>query len=146
MYSTSGFLQIHTINPIKKQDKQKERITLVMDSASCALTVAEKSVSSGVLHIGTSILSDINEKHRTRSQDEKMIRSCAGLTGSAMAFSSNPYIGTAIGVGLAVSEYGEMHMRMETEANKRLYSDLKKAGVSDDMIRDIIYDRCCGIP
>jgi hypothetical protein len=142
MYTSSASAH-HSLS--KSNEKHKQIITSVMDTTSHTISsLTSKSVSGAILSVGTSIISETNQKHRQRSEDEKMIRACAGLTASAMAFSSNPYVGGAIATGLVVSEYGEMHMRMEKERNKQIYTDLKKAGMADDMIRDIIFERSVG--
>jgi hypothetical protein len=141
MYTSSASAR-HSIS--KSNEKHKQIITSAMDTTSQAISsLTSKSVSGTILSVGTSIISETNQKHRQRSEDEKMIRACAGLTASAMAF-SNPYVGGTIATGLVVSEYGEMHMRMEKQRNQQIYGDLKKAGMPEDMIRDIIYERSVG--
>jgi len=141
---TSSASAHHYLSKSKTDKKHKQILTSAMDTTSHAISsLTSKSVSGAILSVGTSI-SETNQKHRQRSEDEKMIRACAGLTASAMAVSSNPYVGGAIATGLVVSEYGEMHMRMEKQRNKQIYDDLKKAGMPNDMIRDIIFERSVG--
>ncbi len=143
MFSSAGYLKSSSSSSSASSTPAK--ISTGMDTVSHSIDcMTAKSPSGIILSTATSLMSSSNQQHRQRSDNEKLIRSGVGLTGSMMAFSTVPQVSAIVATGLAISEFGEMDMRLQKDANNRIYDELKKAGVSDEMCRDIIFDRCVG--
>ena len=109
-----------------------------------ALSIATKQYDAK--DVVTEVLSKFNDNKRNRSDDEKIIRSTIGLS-STLASILVPPVGVYVGGTMLLSEAIEAHHHLvaplEIEQNKNITSVLKQnKTMTDDMIKDIIFDRC----
>lgn len=99
-----------------------------------------------VKNVASMGLSAYNDKKRERNEDEKMIRSIIGL-GSTISSLIIPPVGLTVGTISVASEmieaYHHIASPIQIEINNNITKNLNKnKSITEETIRDIIFDRC----
>jgi len=99
--------------------------------------------------IASKNLSEYNNKKRPRSDDEKMNRSTIALASTVSSIIAPP-VGITIGTILLVSEAIETYHHIATPIQIEINNNITKSlsqnkSITDDMIRDVIFDRCVNL-
>jgi hypothetical protein len=115
-----------------------------IDNITDAISIVTKQFDTKDL--ASKSLSNFNDKKRPRSDDEKITRSTIGFT-STVAGILAPPVGTTIATTLLASEAFEAYHHVNTPAqiymNNHITETLSQnKSISDDIIKDIIFDRC----